>query len=60
MNLWTLPLDGGPPRKITAFVSDQIIHYAWSRDGKQLLLTRGKESSDVVLIRNFNKYRGND
>jgi len=38
---------------LTDFKSDQIFSFEWSRDGKQLALTRGTESSDVVLIRDF-------
>jgi len=30
-----------------------IFAFDWSRDGKQLALTRGSENSDVILISNF-------
>jgi hypothetical protein len=33
--------------------SGQIFDFAWSRDGKQLLLAKGEETSDVLLISNF-------
>jgi Tol biopolymer transport system component/predicted Ser/Thr protein kinase len=49
-NLWEQPLTGGPPRQITTFPSGRIFNFAWSRDGKQLLLIRGSQSSDVILI----------
>ena len=52
-NLWEQPLSGGPPRQITNFASDRIFNFAWSRDGKQLLLIRGDVTSDVILISNF-------
>ncbi len=52
-NLWEQPLTGKEPRQITNFSSGRIFDFAWSRDGKQLLLTRGNQSSDVILIRNF-------
>jgi Tol biopolymer transport system component len=52
-NIWEQPLSGGPPRQITNFPSGLIFDSAWSRDGKQLLLTKGNQSSDVVLISNF-------
>ncbi|MBI3644907.1 MAG: PD40 domain-containing protein, partial [Acidobacteriales bacterium] len=52
-NLWEQPLTGGEPRQITTFPSGRIFDFAWSRDGKQLLLTKGNQSSDVILIRNF-------
>ena len=49
-NLWSQPLDGGPPKQVTDFKSDEIFSFAWSRDGKQLALARGVETGDVVLI----------
>ncbi len=52
-NLWEQPLTGEDPRQITNFPSGRIFDFAWSRDGKQLLLTKGSQSSDVILIRNF-------
>jgi hypothetical protein len=41
------------PRQITHFPAGLIFDSAWSRDGKQLLLAKGNQSSDVVLISNF-------
>ena len=52
-NLWEQPLSGGPPHQITNFASDLIFNFAWSRDGKQLLLIKGNITSDVILISNF-------
>jgi Tol biopolymer transport system component len=52
-NVWEQPLGGGAPRQVTNFTSGQIFDYAWSRDGKQLLLAKGEETSDVVLLSNF-------
>jgi TolB protein len=49
-NIWYQPLDGGEPKQITAFTSDQISWFDWSRDGKLLACSRGKVTSDVVLI----------
>jgi Tol biopolymer transport system component len=49
-NIWALPLDGGAPRQLTNFTTDQIFAYAWSRDGKLLACARGSQNSDVVLI----------
>jgi Tol biopolymer transport system component len=52
-NIWSLPVNGGKPVQLTNFKTDQIFWYAFSRDGKQLALSRGKETSDVILIRDF-------
>jgi hypothetical protein len=48
-----LPLDGGPPKQLTHLKTDQIFSFDFSRDGKQLALSRGTETSDVILIRDF-------
>jgi Tol biopolymer transport system component len=52
-NIWSLPLNGGEPKPLTDFKSDQIFAFAWSRDGKQLVCSRGVVTSDVVLITDF-------
>ena len=49
-NVWLQPLAGGPPRRLTDFKSDRIFRFDWSRDGKQLVCSRGGETNDVVLI----------
>lgn len=50
--IWTLPIDGGQHRPLIQFTSDRIFNFAWSRTG-DLALSRGTESSDVIMIRNF-------
>ena len=52
-NLWAQPLDGGQPKQLTNFTSDLIFSFDFSRDGKQIALSRGTVSSDVVLISDF-------
>ena len=49
-NLWVQPVDGGEPRQLTNFTSDIILSYDLSRDGKNLVFSRGTRSSDVVLF----------
>jgi hypothetical protein len=39
-NLWKQPLDGGPPQPLTRFADAQILDFAWSPDGKRLVLSR--------------------
>ncbi|HXL21631.1 MAG TPA: protein kinase [Candidatus Dormibacteraeota bacterium] len=52
-NIWEQPLSGGSPHQITNFTSGRIFDFSWTRDGKQLLLARGENTSDVILISNF-------
>ena len=52
-NLYSQPLDGGPPKQLTDFKSGRIVWFARSGDGKQLALARGTVTNDVVLISDF-------
>ncbi len=52
-NILAQPLDGGKPKQLTDFKVDRIFWFDFSRDGKQLALSRGTQTSDVVLISNF-------
>jgi Tol biopolymer transport system component len=54
-NLWVQPLAGGPPKQITDFKADKIFDYGWSHDGKQLAVSRGRTSRDVVLLTDTGK-----
>ncbi len=54
-NIWSIPVQGGPSRKLTNFTSEMIYEYDWSPDGKQLVLNRGEERSAAVLIQNFRR-----
>lgn len=50
-NIWTLPLDGSPAQQLTNFSSGLIFVFQMSRDGKQIALTRGTQTDDVILLR---------
>jgi eukaryotic-like serine/threonine-protein kinase len=52
-NIWEQKLTAAPPKRITNFQSGLIFDFSWSRDGKQLGLTRGNTSTDVIMISNF-------
>jgi len=54
VNVWEQPLTGGEPIRVTNFPSGRIFDFSWTRDGKQLLLAKGANVSDVVLINNYN------
>ena len=49
-NLWSQPINGGPAKQFTQFKSDRIFAFDLSWDGKQMVLTRGNVSDNVVLI----------
>lgn len=49
-NIWSQPLRGGPPRKLTNFESSLLSYFDWSRDGKHLAFTNSSSISDVVLL----------
>lgn len=49
-NIWRQPLDGGQPFPVTHFRSDALFFLNPSLDGKRLVLGRGKELSEIVLI----------
>jgi Tol biopolymer transport system component len=46
-------IDDGSRKQLIDVAPDRIFSFAWSRDGKQLALARGRVSKDVVLITNF-------
>jgi len=52
--LWVQPVSGGPPSQVLNATPDLIYWIAWSRDGKRLLASRGRFTTDVVLL-NRNK-----
>ena len=51
-NIWSVPLAGGAPRRITNFDSDQIIFAFDVSPENRLVISRGNWISDVVLIKN--------
>jgi len=58
-NIWFQPVDmksqTAAPRPVTHFSSEMITSYAWSADGKQLVISRGHYSRDAVLIAHFHQ-----
>lgn len=52
--IWRKNLEGdAPPVVILSLPKTFIYDFAWSRDGKNIALARGKLESDAVLMRNF-------
>ena len=54
-NIWAQPIDGTASRQITNFTSGSIGSFDFSRDGKQIAVSRGTSTNDVVLISGFKK-----
>jgi Tol biopolymer transport system component len=52
-NLYRLPLDGGPPLRLTDFDDRRMYWFEIAPDGETLVVTRGELSRDAVLIENF-------
>ena len=46
------PLAGGEPEKLLDF-PDRIYNFAWSKDWKNLAVSRGKQQGDAILITNL-------
>jgi Tol biopolymer transport system component len=53
MNVAAQPIDGSAAKALTKFNSYRISRFDWTRDGKQILLSRGPQTDDVVLIKDF-------
>ena len=50
LNLLVRDLASGKMRQLTSFTADNVMAFAWSRDGSRLAMLRGTLSSDVVMI----------
>jgi Tol biopolymer transport system component len=52
---WSQPLVGGKPKQLTNSTGERIWSLNLSPYGKQIALTRGTETRDVVLISGFRR-----
>ncbi len=50
-NIWSFPLDNSPAKQLTRFTSGLIFAFQVSQDGKQIALSRGSQTDDVILLR---------
>ena len=51
-NIWSVPLAGGAPKRLTSFDSEQIIFAFDVSPENRLVISRGNWINDVVLIKN--------
>ncbi len=49
-NIWSQPIEGGTAKQLTNFKSELIFGFNLARDGKSVVLSRGTNSNDVLLI----------
>jgi len=49
-NIYVRSLDGGAQKRFTDFDEYFITNFAWTNDGKSLIISRGDIRSDVVII----------
>jgi eukaryotic-like serine/threonine-protein kinase len=52
-NIWIQPLNGGQFRNLTDFKEAEITSFAWSDDGRQIVLVRDTRAYVPVLVRLF-------
>jgi len=50
-DMWRQPLPSGPPKQYTHFPSGLIYAFAWTPDGKTLVLARGTRTADIILLK---------
>lgn len=52
-NLWQQPLDGGRPRQLTDFNDAEILSFAWSPRGGEIVCVLSTKTYTPVLVRPF-------
>ena len=51
-NIWVYPLDGKRPYALTHFPGSHVVtNFAWSRDGKRLVVARSTATNDIVMFK---------
>ena len=52
-NVWRQATSGGDPKPLTDFKENQIFFFDWSNTERKLVLVRGNDTRDVILVRDF-------
>ena len=52
-NIWTQQLSGGEAKQLTDFSAERIFSFDWSKDGKQIVYSRGIVRNSLILIEDF-------
>ena len=52
-NVWRQALTGGEAKPLTDFKENRIFFFDWSRIDRKLVLVRGSDTRDLILVRDF-------
>jgi Tol biopolymer transport system component len=52
-NIWGQALSGGKPKPLTDFKENKIFFFDWSRTNQKLVLVRGSDTRDLILVSEF-------
>ena len=52
-NIWRQLLAGGDPKPLTEFKENRIFFFDWSQTDRKLVLVRGNDTRDLILVRDF-------
>jgi len=52
-NVLRQSLTGGEPKPLTDFKENRIYFFDWSRNERKLVLVRGSDTKDLILVRDF-------
>ena len=50
-NIWSVPVAGGSAKQLTKFINGLIFAFQVSSDGRQIAISRGTQTDDVILLR---------
>ena len=52
-NVWRQALSGGDAKQLTDFKENRIFFFDWSRNDRKLVVVRGSDTRDLILVRDF-------
>jgi Tol biopolymer transport system component len=52
-NVWSQALGGGEAKALTTFNENRIFFFDWARNERKLVLVRGNDTKDLILVRDF-------
>jgi serine/threonine protein kinase len=52
-NVWRQALTGGEAKPLTDFKENRIFFFDWSRNERKMVLVRGSDTRDLILVRDF-------